>query len=51
MKKIELTDEEVEVLEGYIFRKMCNLENLDLTDCKCYKIFYSIRQKLTKEEN
>lgn len=46
---VELNNEELEILENYIFKKLINLENSNLTDAKCYRILYSIRQKLIKE--
>ena len=49
MKKIELTEDEVEVLKNYLFRKIINLENANLTDSKCYPILYSVYNKLKGE--
>lgn len=46
---MKLTKDEIIVLENYLFRKLINLENSNLTEAKCYKILYSIRQKLLKE--
>ena len=51
MKNIMLTDDECEVLETYLFRKLCKLEDSGLTDSKCYPLLYSIRQKILKGEN
>ncbi len=48
MKTVILTNEECAILENYLFKKIINLENSNLTDSKCYKIFWSIRQKLKK---
>ncbi len=46
MKKLELTEEEIKILENYLFRKIINLENSGLADSKCYYILYSIYNKL-----
>ena len=45
---IELTKEEAEMLENYLFKKQINLENSNLTDAKCYRLILSIRKKLSK---
>ena len=50
MKTIELTTEEIKVLDNYLFKKLINLENAGLTDSKCYPLLFSIRQKLNKGE-
>ena len=47
---IELTKEEAEMLENYLFKKQINLENSDLTDAKCYRLILSIRKKLSKKQ-
>jgi hypothetical protein len=47
-KNLELTKEEAEMLEAYLFRKQINLENSNLTDSKCYPLICSIRRKLKK---
>ena len=44
--KIDLTAEESEVLEAYLFRKACRLEESGLTDSKCYRAMQSIRHKI-----
>ena len=49
MKHIELSKEEIEVLDEIVFRRMINLENLGLTDAKCYPILNNIHLKLRKE--
>ena len=49
MITVELTKEEAEMLESYLFRKQINLENAGLTDSKCYPLIYSIRSKLLKK--
>ena len=49
MIDIELTKEEAEMLENYLFKKQINLENSNLTDAKCYGLILSIRKKLSKE--
>lgn len=48
MVKLELTQEEAEMLEKYLFRKQINLENANLTDAKCYPLICNIRKKLKK---
>jgi len=48
MKNLELTQDEAEVLENYLFRKLCRLEEAGLTDSRCYPLLYSIRQKIKK---
>ena len=52
-KTITLTEDEdeVEMLETYLFRKQINLENSNLTDAKCYPIICSIRKKLLKSSS
>ena len=47
MIKIELTDEEAEVVGDYIFRKVCRLEDADLKDSYCYPRLYSAYHKLS----
>ena len=46
MIKIELTDEEAEVVSDYIFRKVCKLEDAKLEDSYCYPRLYSAYHKL-----
>ena len=46
MIKIELTDEEAEVVGDYIFRKVCRLEDAKLEDSYCYPRLYSAYRKL-----
>ena len=46
---IELTKEEAEMLENYLFKKQINLENSNLTDAKCYRLILNIRKKLSKK--
>ena len=46
MIKIELTDEEAEVVGDYIFRKVCRLEDAKLEDSYCYPRLYSAYHKL-----
>jgi len=45
---LELTKDEAEMLESYLFRKQINLENANLTDSKCYPLICNIRKKLKK---
>lgn len=49
-KKIEFTIEELEILELYLFKKLCKLEDAKLTDSKCYIILQKIRNKIIKKE-
>ena len=46
MIKIELTEEEAEVVSDYIFRKVCKLEDAKLEDSYCYSRLYSAYHKL-----
>ena len=47
MIKIELTEEEAEVISDYIFRKVCRLEDAKLEDSYCYPRLYSAYHKLS----
>ena len=47
MIKIELTEEEAEVVSDYIFRKVCRLEDAKLEDSYCYPRLYSVYHKLS----
>ena len=47
MIKIELTEEEAEVVSNYIFRKVCRLEDANLKDSYCYPRLYSAYHKLS----
>ena len=47
MIKIELTEEEAEVISNYIFRKVCTLEDAKLEDSYCYPRLYSVYHKLS----
>ena len=51
MIKIELTEEEAEVVSNYIFRKVCRLEDADLKDSYCYPRLYSAYHKLSAALN
>ena len=51
MIKIELTDEEAEVVGDYIFRKVCRLEDAKLEDSYCYPRLYSAYHKLSAALN
>ena len=51
MIKIELTDEEAEVVGDYIFRKVCRLEDAKLEDSYCYPRLYSAYHKLSAAMN
>ena len=46
MIKIELTEEEAEVVSDYIFRKVCRLEDAKLEDSYCYPRLYGAYRKL-----
>ena len=46
MIKIELTEEEAEVISNYIFKKVCRLEDANLKDSYCYPRLYSAYRKL-----
>ena len=46
MIKIELTEEEAEVISNYIFRKVCRLEDAKLEDSYCYPRLYGAYRKL-----
>ena len=46
MIKIELTEEEAEVIGNYIFKKVCRLEDANLKDSYCYPRLYSAYHKL-----
>jgi len=48
MVKIELTPEEAEVVDNYIFRKAIRLEESNLTDSYCYPKLMSAHRKLQK---
>ena len=47
MIKIELTEEEAEVISNYIFKKVCRLEDADLKDSYYYPRLYSTYRKLS----
>ena len=47
MIKIELTEEEAEVISNYIFKKVCRLEDAKLEDSYCYPRLYSVYHKLS----
>ena len=49
MINLELTKEELEVLEGCVFHRMIMLENADLKDSHCYPLLCSIHNKINKE--
>ena len=48
--KIELTEEEAEVLSNYLDRKLYRLEEAGLTDAICYKNLYQVRRKLNRKK-
>ena len=47
MINIKLTEEEVEVVSNYIFKKVCRLEDANLKDSYCYPRLYSAYHKLS----
>ena len=51
MIKIELTEEEAEVVGDYIFRKVCRLEDAKLEDSYCYPRLYGAYCKLSAALN
>ena len=51
MIKIELTEEEAEVVSNYIFKKVCRLEDINLKDSYCYPRLYSAYHKLSAALN
>ena len=51
MSKIELTEEEAEVVGDYIFRKVCRLEDAKLEDSYCYPRLYGAYHKLSAAMN
>ena len=51
MIKIELTEEEAEVISNYIFKKVCRLEDANLKDSYCYPRLYSAYHKLSAAIN
>ena len=51
MIKIELTEEEAEVINNYIFKKVCRLEDAKLEDSYCYPRLYSAYHKLSAALN
>ena len=51
MIKIELTEEEAEVISNYIFKKVCRLEDANLKDSYCYPRLYSAYHKLAAAIN
>ena len=46
---ITLTKEEAEVVDNYIFRKMCRLEDANLTESFCYPRLANAHRKIQKE--
>lgn len=48
MIKIELTEEEAEVVDNYIFRKMCRLEDAHLEESFCYLRLASAHRKIQR---
>jgi len=50
MIKLELTEEEAEVLADYLFKKCARLEESGLTDSRCYPLLYSIKHKINEQK-
>lgn len=46
---VELTKEEAEVVDNYIFRKMGRLEEAHLEESYCYPRLYAAHRKIQKE--
>jgi hypothetical protein len=53
MKKIiiELTEDEAEVVDNYIFRKMCRLEDAHLEESFCYPNLASVHRKIQRAKD
>ena len=51
MIKVELTEEEAEVLTNYLERKLYRLEEAGLTDSYCYPRLYQIKRKISLQKN
>lgn len=49
MITLNLTDKEIEVLDDYIFRKVCRLLDSGLEDSKCCIQLSSVHKKIQKE--
>lgn len=47
MVRIELTEEEAEIVEGYVFKKAVRLKESGLEDSRCYPALYSAHLKLS----
>ena len=51
MIKIELDEEDAEVISNYLFKKVCRLEDANLKDSYCYPRLYSAYHKLSAALN
>ena len=51
MIKIELTEEEAEVISNYIFKKVCRLEDAKSEHPYCHPRLYSTNHKLSADLN
>lgn len=49
MIKIELTEEEAEVVSDYLFRKCYKLEQANLKESRCYPNLFSVYTKIQKQ--
>jgi len=45
---ITLTKDEAEVVDNYIFRKMCRLEDANLMESHCYPNLASVHRKIQR---
>lgn len=45
----DFTREEMEVVEQYLFAKLCRLEDCGLEDSRCYPAIYSFRHKIMRK--
>lgn len=46
---VALTDREAEIVDTYIFRKACRLEEYKLTDSECYPNLMSAHLKIKRQ--
>lgn len=47
----DFTNDEIEVVADYLFKKICRLEEADLKDSRCYPLLLSFYRKLLKLKN
>jgi len=48
---ITITESEAEVVDNYIFRKMCRLEDANLKETHCYPRLESVHRKIQRARN